>query len=742
MGEAKALESREIVYRAIEEIDDINNAGCDTFALEKDLVKQIEALELGDAKKIKKINKEIQKDIGKLKKKQEDEIRKNKDFCKEIIIKIDKYIKEQPAEYSAHLDYEKITVRINELLENNEDNAALELAISAKEKVKYYRFLGEHLDARLKNYAAELDAAHNLEIPVKNEAKELEDLQRETDPSVLKRELDEFAETIGKIRTAMQNKAYVEASCAKNILKKLDDCPDLEYLAGRATHAEELILGNDFNTSIELSRSIVNDIEFLLQQQEDARLVKLPFTHGIECELQVISANGKWVPGDKMKKVFREIFLNTMMQLQNVLAEDDVPYFIREKVGEVSIQKDGHGNDAVHVEYKLGEETKKWSVIGKDSHVSFQTNILEIQTPPCSRLKELEWWLATIFRISYTTVKKRKEGLVLIPTGMNPYEPFSRGVSFGDHHHLGIQDDEVRTGAYNMIRNFLPHIIALNVNSPFQHGQKPHVDRSQTNSLTLPHGTMSSRLALNNRQLHMVPALDIGDTDDDFMRKTKKDKKSKRMVDINPFSTWGTIEIRCIDSQLTLSNRLALAVLLQAMALKVRNMAEAGLQIPCVSEKSLKTNRENTIISGPLALLLTEQDMLGEDEPGPYHQVFTDEGRKAVLMYEACASMLHYLREELEELNILATKYLHPVLIQIFGSKEQRADFWLPLSPAQYQMLKYTEFEGDMKEFRKFLDEISQKCADSPNYNPIIELMGEPVVPDFLVEGPKEGDDC
>ena len=143
-----------------------------------------------------------------------------------------------------------------------------------------------------------------------------------------------------------------------------------------------------------------------------------------------------------MRKVFIEIMLNTKIALEKALASADVPDYGREKVGKVTIEQDKAGEDAVHVEYMVEGTSKRWSVIGKDSHVSFETNILEIQTPPCQYLKELEWWLHTIYRISYQTVKKRKEGLILVPTGLNQYEPFARGVSFGDHHHLGVQGEK------------------------------------------------------------------------------------------------------------------------------------------------------------------------------------------------------------------------------------------------------------------------------------------------------------
>ena len=46
-------------------------------------------------------------------------------------------------------------------------------------------------------------------------------------------------------------------------------------------------------------------------------------------------------------------------------------------------------------------------------------------------------------------------------------------VVFGLHIHVGIEDKETLIHVYNMARYFIPHIMALSVNSPFWCGHEP-----------------------------------------------------------------------------------------------------------------------------------------------------------------------------------------------------------------------------------------------------------------------------
>ena len=52
---------------------------------------------------------------------------------------------------------------------------------------------------------------------------------------------------------------------------------------------------------------------------------KLPFTHGIECELQITMTNGKWLAGSQMKNIFREILVNSQAVLQDIFDQGQVP---------------------------------------------------------------------------------------------------------------------------------------------------------------------------------------------------------------------------------------------------------------------------------------------------------------------------------------------------------------------------------------------------------------------------------
>jgi hypothetical protein len=467
----------------------------------------------------------------------------------------------------------------------------------------------------------------------------------------------------------------------------------------------------------------------------ERELIRLPYSHGMETELQVVTSEGKWIPGAKMSKIFVELLQESEAEMRRAIEAPDTPTYIKDRAGCVKIEADDHGNDQVKVEYTVKGKTKFWGIIGKDSHVSFDTNILEIATPPCEYLKELEWWIFTIFKVSYNAVKSRGIGLNLVPTGLNQYEPFATGVSFGDHHHIDIPDAELNIAVYNMLRDYIPHMIALSVNSPFKHKEIPDIKQNPMNSFVLPQGNLSSRLEQNTGQLSLVPEMKTGEGKLDFMNKLQKaDEKSARMVDVYPFTRFKTIEIRFMDSQLSISNRIAMAVLAQAIALKATNMMKAK-RIPVnVSESNLKMNRERAVRTGLLASFSIEPNMINKDPVNPYGQFLQKEAKKGILMSDACKNLLYFLKDELAEMNVLGTTYLDPILIELYGGKTQDKSIGLPMCPAQFQLHLYKQCNGKATEVVRQFDTISQLSAAAPSYNPIIDLLGTPAIPEFLVQ--------
>lgn len=92
----------------------------------------------------------------------------------------------------------------------------------------------------------------------------------------------------------------------------------------------------------------------------------------------------------------------------------------------------------------------------------------------------------------------------MISTGLNPTQEYLRNLSFGEHHHILSKstDDKTRIAVYNMIRNFMPHLIALSVNSPFENKKPTDVvtidDQGRTRA---PRCKRSIRLLRNTTQM-------------------------------------------------------------------------------------------------------------------------------------------------------------------------------------------------------------------------------------------------
>jgi len=511
-----------------------------------------------------------------------------------------------------------------------------------------------------------------------------------------------------------------------------DECisNSIEDLEAEVKDMFELDRYGEVKDKIKLFESTIQDCVEAWKNVKDR--IELPFTHGIETELQIITQDGSWIEGEKMKDIFEHLLQEAKMFVYERVKEGEGPDYVLDKIHGIKVQKDKAGNDAVHVKYEVDGEKNWFSIIGKDSHVTTTTNILEIQTPPCQYLKELEWWLGAVFEASYRAVKKLGTGLLLISTAMNPVEGFSQGVTFGDHHHIGVPDDDTRRAVYNLLRNYIPHIIALSVNSSIRDGRVPEIKVNQNNSLISPMTPLSLRIENNIGQLACPPVLEKSDEEEDFLEKVSRDEESSRMVDLYPFTRFDTIEIRVSDTQLTLSDRISLAVLIQALAKKAKKRIDKGEEIPeAVPENILLNMRESVYKNGLLSPVRTGLSGGGTPLKDYYPDIEESAEGNPKFMGDATTSLLYWLKEEFMEMNVLDSQYLDPLWIKLYGPKSG-AELGAPITSAQYQLYLLRENNHDIQKTLLSLDAISSRSAARPDYNPIIEEFGFPDVPKEL----------
>ncbi|MFW9851016.1 MAG: hypothetical protein ACFFF4_17960, partial [Candidatus Thorarchaeota archaeon] len=471
------------------------------------------------------------------------------------------------------------------------------------------------------------------------------------------------------------------------------------------------------------------------ESTEFAKEMPLPFTHGIEVELQVIRKDGSWIKGEEILHIFDRLVGNAKTLLDKRIKESNV-LSVRKKYHHSTQTEEGERGSRVVVNYQSPSgEMVDFTLVGHDPNVTSLTWILEIATPPCTTLEELAWWIQTLIAVSYDSLPK-DANVTLIATGLNPAQEYLKNLSFGEHHHILGPDvsDEVRIGVYNLIRNFIPHFIALTVNSPFENKKTTdEVWVDEKGRTRAPKCKRSIRLSRNTTQLgptnefEYIPYL-IESDEDGFARHVNR--SPARMVDMYPFTRLNTIELRVSDTQLSIPRRIGAALLLQTLALKAKRMIESGQVIPDVGASSLAANRESAVEAGLWGPFKpSDHDPKSEFIQAYNHQIDDDgnpNGKKRNrFMADAIVSMLFLLREELEELQVIDNPFMQPILVSVFGS-----EFAPPKTTgADFQLDVYAQSELNLVVLLRKLSEITRECCTNWLYDP---LEGTPRLPTWL----------
>ncbi|MFW9787269.1 MAG: glutamate-cysteine ligase family protein [Candidatus Thorarchaeota archaeon] len=463
--------------------------------------------------------------------------------------------------------------------------------------------------------------------------------------------------------------------------------------------------------------------------------MQLPFPHGIEVELQVIRKDGTWIRGEDILQVFDKIVSSAKSLLDKKIRASSVESVKRKYKLSAQTEEGERGSRIVATYDNPNGEATEYTLLGHDPNVTSLTWILEVATPPCTTLEELAWWVQTLIAISQESLPVDSKA-VLVSTGLNPTQEYLRNLSFGEHHHiLGKSTDErTKIAVYNMLRNFLPHLIALSVNSPFEN-KKPsdEVTISEDGRVRAPRCKRSIRLFRNTTQMgptnefELIPYL-RGSDKEAFARHVNR--SYARMVDMYPFTDYGTIEVRVFDTQLSIPRRMGLALLLQALALKAKRMVERGETIPDVGPKTLAANRASALSAGLWGPFRPSEKTMESDYVRIYnHQIADDglinEGKKNRFLGDAVVSMLYLIRTELEDLNVIENPFMQALLVSVYGSEyaEPRT------TGADFQLEVFAKSDNNMVVLMKRLSEVTRECSTNWLYDPI---QGSPHLPTWL----------
>lgn len=237
-------------------------------------------------------------------------------------------------------------------------------------------------------------------------------------------------------------------------------------------------------------------------------------------------------------------------------------------------------------------------------------SMIEIGTPVCRNVTELHDQLRKIRSIVRHLASSN--GLRLGASSTHPFSHWSEQeiypdqryyelvedmqvlarslLIFGMHIHVGIENRETQIKLMNEIRYFLPHVLALTVNSPFWTG--------------IETGLKSYRSKVFERfpRTSIPEAFHSWSDYENFTKllvKTRCIDNPKRIWwDIRPHPNFQTLEIRICDLPMTLDESVAIAALVQAIVAKLFSLYRRNLSFRVYSRSLVLENKWRAVRYG------------------------------------------------------------------------------------------------------------------------------------------------
>ncbi len=288
-----------------------------------------------------------------------------------------------------------------------------------------------------------------------------------------------------------------------------------------------------------------------------------------------------------------------------------------------------------------------------------------------------------------------------------------------------------------MIRNFIPHLIALSVNSPIMNNKPTDVVKVINKRITAPNCVRSLRLKHNTSMLsnndpkHFIPYLTSTDENSKnyFLQVVRKASlEDGRFQDIFPFTDWNTIEIRISDAQISICRRIGIGLLIQAMCYKARKLLERGTWVPDAGSETIAYNRKGAIERGLISLFRPQnlsREFLAKYDPDFAEQYLGPEDQPIRYMTQAVQRMFFYLKDELKELGFFYSPFLKPLLQSVFGNVSYAEP---PITEAEYQLslFQYKMEQGEDPNILYDLIYFTIQYCQDPLKNPLTGVLTLP----------------
>ena len=159
-----------------------------------------------------------------------------------------------------------------------------------------------------------------------------------------------------------------------------------------------------------------------------------------------------------------------------------------------------------------------------------------------------------------------------------------RNNTFALHTHYAVRGREKVIYLYNRLREYVPHMLALSVNSPFWQGELTDMQ--------------SSRILIFSRSIHRAgmpdPLLSWNEYTDyvDFAQRSGAIKKLGEIWwDVRPAPQIGTVELRACDAQTEPWRTGALLTLTAALCDSLKEEYESGEQRPIRPSREIEENK-------------------------------------------------------------------------------------------------------------------------------------------------------
>jgi carboxylate-amine ligase len=230
-------------------------------------------------------------------------------------------------------------------------------------------------------------------------------------------------------------------------------------------------------------------------------------------------------------------------------------------------------------------------------------SVLEIATKPCATTVAAGEQLRALRRHARETAARR--GLSIGSAGTHPFAMWEdqrivarpryrdlisalrfvarQELIFGMHVHVGIDNPDKAIHVANGMRVHVPVLLALSANSPFWRG-----DRTGLLSTRTPIFRQFPRVGMPpayldwadwNRQVEFMVASGV------------MEDYTYLWYDVRPHPNFGTVEIRCCDSQTRAEHAVALTALIQAMVHELAEHFDAGTELGVYPWQMLDENK-------------------------------------------------------------------------------------------------------------------------------------------------------